>query len=77
MLRLVGPSEQWGKLRDLQKCAPRQLLVIRGSSITSAGDVAGFLGVIQVVIVMGFDMCLMETACTDCFSVAILSRSWF
>ena len=46
MLRLVGPSEQWGKLRDLQKCAPRQLLVIRGSSNTSAGNVAGFLGVI-------------------------------
>ena len=32
-LRLVGSSEQWGKLRDIQKCAPRQLLVIRGSSM--------------------------------------------
>ena len=55
-------------------CGPTERGLIRSNEIlthTSAGNVAGFLGVIQVVIVMGFDMCLMETACTDCFSVAI------
>ena len=55
-------------------CGPTERGLIRSNEIlthTSAGNVAGFLGVIWFVIVMDSDLCLLESACDGCFSIVV------
>ena len=68
MLRLVGSSEQWGKLRDIQKCAPRQLLVIRGSSMRQnliRPDEVGPHGAGRPELRFGQVACVRLSSCTQ------------